>query len=176
MEKLREIVLFYTTHLYLVDYMLILLVFFLFTCVLLLCVFLRHRPIAALFIIAFDIIICFLVYIYGYKLIDNEVRTRKTAITDQKMIQSSNDLIVDFNITNNSKNNFKECKITAKIFADKIPNDNIIEEYKKKFIPFRQKSKEIKDLKKNATQFQRIAFENFNYENNYTIRLVSECF
>ncbi|EOB3702594.1 hypothetical protein ACMYD5_001830, partial [Campylobacter jejuni] len=28
MEKLREIVLFYTTHLYLVDYMLILLVFF----------------------------------------------------------------------------------------------------------------------------------------------------
>ncbi|EOH7536835.1 hypothetical protein ACMC30_001735, partial [Campylobacter jejuni] len=23
---------------------------------------------------------------------------------------------------------------------------------------------------------QRIAFENFNYENNYTIRLVSECF
>ncbi|HHP5637582.1 TPA: hypothetical protein ACSC0N_001080, partial [Campylobacter jejuni] len=41
MEKLREIVLFYTTHLYLVDYMLILLVFFLFTCVLLLCVFLR---------------------------------------------------------------------------------------------------------------------------------------
>lgn len=52
------------------------------------------------------------------------------------MIQSSNDLIVDFNITNNSKNNFKECKITAKIFADKIPNDNIIEEYKKKFYPF----------------------------------------
>ncbi|KHF20174.1 membrane protein, partial [Vibrio parahaemolyticus] len=93
------------------------------------------------------------------------------AITDQKMIQSSNDLIVDFNITNNSKNNFKECKITAKIFADKIPNDNIIEEYKKKFIPFRQKSREIKDLKKNATQVQRIAFENFNYENNYTIRL-----
>ncbi|ELT9349699.1 DUF2393 family protein, partial [Campylobacter jejuni] len=80
------------------------------------------------------------------------------------------------NITNNSKNNFKECKITAKIFADKIPNDNIIEEYKKKFIPFRQKSREIKDLKKNATQFQRIAFENFNYENNYTVLLVSECF
>ncbi|EOI3678704.1 hypothetical protein ACMTY1_001752, partial [Campylobacter jejuni] len=23
---------------------------------------------------------------------------------------------------------------------------------------------------------QRIAFENFNYENNYTVRLVSECF
>lgn len=176
MEKLREIVLFYTTHLYLVDYMLILLVFFLFTCVLLLCVFLRHRPIVALFIIAFDIVICFLVYIYGYKLIDSEVRARKTAITEQKIIQSSNTLIVDFNITNTSKKNFKRCKITAKIFADKLPNDNIIEEYKKKFIPFRQKSREIQDLKKNTTQFQRISFENFNYENNYTTRLISECF
>lgn len=176
MEKLREIMLFYTTHLYLVDYMLILLVFFLFTCVLLLCVFLRHRPIVALFIIAFDIVICFLVYIYGYKLIDSEVRARKTAITDQKIIQSSNTLIVDFNITNASKKNFKICKITAKIFADKLPNDNIIEEYKKKFIPFRKKSREIQDLKKNATQFQRISFENFNYENNYTTRLISECF
>ncbi|HDZ5035892.1 TPA: DUF2393 domain-containing protein [Campylobacter jejuni] len=176
MEKLREIVLFYTTHLYLVDYMLILLVFFLFTCVLLLCVFLRHRPIVALFIIAFDIVICFLVYIYGYKLIDSEVRARKTAITDQKIIQSSNTLIVDFNITNASKKNFKICKITAKIFADKLPNDNIIEEYKKKFIPFRKKGREIQDLKKNATQFQRISFENFNYENNYTTRLISECF
>ncbi|HDZ5065146.1 TPA: DUF2393 domain-containing protein [Campylobacter jejuni] len=176
MEKLREIVLFYTTHLYLVDYMLILLVFFLFTCVLLLCVFLSHRPIVALFIIAFDIVICFLVYIYGYKLIDSEVRARKTAITDQKIIQSSNTLIVDFSITNASKKNFKICKITAKIFADKLPNDNIIEEYKKKFIPFRKKSREIQDLKKNTTQFQRIAFENFNYENNYTTRLISECF
>ncbi|EOI6520241.1 hypothetical protein ACMUWI_001858, partial [Campylobacter coli] len=36
MERLKEIVHFYTTHLYLVDYMLILFVFFLFTCVLLL--------------------------------------------------------------------------------------------------------------------------------------------
>lgn len=176
MEKLKEIVYFYTTHLYLVDYMLILLVFFLFTCVLLLCVFLRHKPTIALFIIAFNMIICFLVYIYGHKLIDEEVRARKTAIIDQKIIQSSGALIVDFNISNNSKNNFKICKITAKIFKDKLANDNFIEEYKNKFIPFRQKSREILDLKKNTTQFQRISFENFTYENNYTIRLNSECF
>ncbi|EKY2861711.1 hypothetical protein QHW76_001695, partial [Campylobacter coli] len=62
MERLKEIVHFYTTHLYLVDYMLILFVFFLFTCVLLLCIFLRHKPVAALLIIALNIIICFLIY------------------------------------------------------------------------------------------------------------------
>ncbi|EGH8264312.1 DUF2393 family protein, partial [Campylobacter jejuni] len=43
-------------------------------------------------------------------------------------------------------------------------------------IPFRQKSREIFNLKKNTTQFQRISFDNFNYDNNYTIRLNSECF
>uniref|UniRef100_UPI0036732FE5 DUF2393 family protein n=1 Tax=Campylobacter coli TaxID=195 RepID=UPI0036732FE5 len=176
MEKLRQIVLFYTTHLYLVDYMLILLVFFLFTCILLLCVFLRRRPVVALFIIAINIVICFLVYIYGYKFIDQEVRSRKTVITDQKILRSLNALVINFNITNTSKNNFKKCKITAKIFADELSNDNILEKYKKKFLPLRQKSKSIINLDKNTTQFQRISFENFNYDNNYTIRLNSECF
>ncbi|EHH1750760.1 DUF2393 family protein, partial [Campylobacter coli] len=48
--------------------------------------------------------------------------------------------------------------------------------YKNQLIPFRQKSREIFNLKKNTTQFQRISFDNFNYDNNYTIRLNSECF
>ncbi|HEB9336847.1 TPA: DUF2393 family protein [Campylobacter coli] len=176
MERLKEIVHFYTTHLYLVDYMLILFVFFLFTCVLLLCIFLRHKPVAALLIIALNIIICFLVYTYGYKLIDSQARSRKTTIIEQKFIQSSGALIIDFNITNTSKNDFKQCKIIAKIFKDKLPQDSLINTYKNKFIPFRQKSREIFNLKQNTTQFQRIAFDNFNYDNNYTIRLNSECF
>ncbi|EFB0886039.1 DUF2393 family protein [Campylobacter coli] len=176
MERLKEIVHFYTTHLYLVDYMLILFVFFLFTCVLLLCIFLRHKPVAALLIIALNIIICFLIYIYGYKFIDSEVRSRKTTIVEQKFIQSSEALIIDFNITNTSKNDFKQCKVIARIFKDKLPEDNLINEYKNQLIPFRQKSREIFNLKKNTTQFQRISFDNFNYDNNYTIRLNSECF
>ncbi|BEJ67264.1 hypothetical protein B10307_02150 [Campylobacter coli] len=127
-------------------------------------------------IIALNIIICFLIYAYGYKFIDSEVRSRKTTIVEQKFIQSSEALIIDFNITNTSKNDFKQCKVIARIFKDKLPEDNLINEYKNQLIPFRQKSREIFNLKKNTTQFQRIAFENFNYENNYTIRLVSECF
>ncbi|EJN2099708.1 DUF2393 family protein [Campylobacter coli] len=176
MERLKEIVHFYTTHLYLVDYMLILFVFFLFTCVLLLCIFLRHKPVAALLIIALNIIIYFLIYAYGYKFIDSEVRSRKTTIVEQKFIQSSEALIIDFNITNTSKNDFKQCKVIARIFKDKLPEDNLINEYKNQLIPFRQKSREIFNLKKNTTQFQRISFDNFNYDNNYTIRLNSECF
>ncbi len=154
MERLKEIVHFYTTHLYLVDYMLILFVFFLFTCVLLLCIFLRHKPVAALLIIALNIIICFLIYTYGYKFIDSEVRSRKTTIVEQKFIQSSEALIIDFNITNTSKNDFKQCKVIARIFKDKLPEDNLINEYKNQLIPFRQKSREIFNLKKIQLNFK----------------------
>lgn len=176
MENLRQLVLFYVNHLYLVDYMLILLVFFLFTCVCLLCVFLRDKPVMALTIIAFNIILCFFVFLYGYKFIDYQVRSRHSAISGQRKIHNPQALIVDFNITNTSKHNFEICKVTAKIYKDKLPQDNLLTEIKDKFIPYRKKSKELKNLNKNTTQFQRIAFENFTYENNYTIRMKSECF
>ena len=176
MESFKEFILYYTERFYLVDYMLILFVFFLFTCVLLLCVFLRHRPVIGLFIIAIDIVVCFLIYIYGYKFIDSTARSRKTAIIEQKILKTSGALAVDFSITNTSKRDFKECKITAKIFKDKLPEDSFLTEYKNKFLPYRKRSREIKELKKEQTQNQRISFENFTYENNYTIRLSSECF
>ncbi|MBK1971781.1 DUF2393 family protein [Campylobacter sp. TTU-622] len=174
MQNLRENLLFYINHFYLVDYMLILLIFFLFICVLLLCFFLRHRPITALIIIAFNIVVCFFLYIYGYRFIDFEVRNRKTNIIQELKIQSSNSLVIDFDISNNAKTNFKICKITAKIYRIGDKN-NLILYYKNQFIPYRIKSMEIKDLKKNTTQTQRITFENF-IDENHTIKLDSKCF
>lgn len=176
MQSLKESLLFYTKYLYLVDYMLILLVFFLFTFVLLLVVFLRDKPLIGLFIIAIDIIASFFIFIYGYDFIDNKVRTRQTNILNQRVINSTNSLSVDFNITNNSNKNFKICKVLAKIYKDPNSNENIIFQYKDKLMPIRQKSITLKNLKKQATQIQRISFENFTMENNYTVKLKSECF
>lgn len=176
MENLRESVLYYSRHFYMVDYVLFLFILLLFVCVLFLCIFLRHRPIAGLLIVAVDIVACFFIYIYGYRFIDSVARSRETGIIEQKILQSSNTLAVDFNITNTSKNNFKECKVTAKIFKDEPNRDNFFIEYKDKFIPYRQKSRGVRELKRNQTQNQRISFEDFTYEGNYTIRLNSECF
>ncbi|WP_270977584.1 DUF2393 family protein [Campylobacter upsaliensis] len=176
MENIKEWILFYTSHFYLADFMLILLVFLFFTCILFLCIFLSHKPIIALFIIALDIIASFLIYIYGYRFIDFELRSRITTIQNQKIIQSSGAFIVDFNITNTSKFNFKDCKVTAKLYQNPNENDNFISSFKKQFIAFRQKSKSFNNLEKGSTQFQRIAFDNFDKEGNYTLRLSSECF
>lgn len=95
-----------------------------------------------------------MIYTYGYKFIDSEVRSRKTTIVEQKFIQSSEALIIDFNITNTSKNDFKQCKVIARIFKDKLPEDNLINEYKNQLIPFRQKSREIFNLKKIQLNFK----------------------
>ncbi|MCX2683083.1 DUF2393 family protein [Campylobacter sp. MIT 21-1685] len=176
MESLKKLVLFYINHLYLVDYMLILLVFFLFTCICFLCVFLRHRTIIALIIMALNIVLCFFVFLYGYKFIDYQVRSRHTTISEQKKMHNSQALIIDFTIANTSKHNFKTCKVTAKIYKDKLPQDTFLTEMKHRFIPYRVKSTVLKDLNKSMTQFQRIAFDNFIYENNYTLRMKSECF
>lgn len=176
MEGLKENLLFYVKYLYLVDYVFIIFVFFLFSSVLLLVVFLRNKPVIGLFIIAIDIISCFFIFIYGYNFIDNKVRNRQTNIVNQRIIHSSNSLIVDFNITNNSKKDFKICKVLAKIYKDPNNNENILFKYKDELTPFRQKSVILKNLNKDKTQIQRISFENFNLENNYSVRLKSECF
>ncbi len=176
MEAFRDFVLYYARHFYLVDYMLILFVFFFFICVLFLCIFLRHRPLIALSIMGLDMMACFLIYFYGYKFIDSSARSRKTSIIEQKILQTSGALAVDFSITNTSKRDFKECKITAKIFKEPLPEDSFLTKYKNQFLPYRKRSRELKELKINQTQNQRISFENFSYDNNYSIGLSSECF
>ncbi|KAA6225174.1 MULTISPECIES: DUF2393 family protein [unclassified Campylobacter] len=175
MERLRQIVLFYTSHFYTVDYALILFVFFLFVCILFLCVFLRHRPIIALMVIAFDIIACVFVYIYGYRFIDFEVRKREIFISQQRIIPSTGALILDFDIKNTSKHDFNECSVVAKIYKDSNSTD-FVQVYKDKFIAYRKKSVNLKELKKNASKPQRISFENFNPEGNYSLKISSECF
>lgn len=176
MENFKETILYYVRHFYTVDYVLFLFILLFFVCVLFLCIFLRHRPVIGLCIIAIDIIACFLIYIYGYRFVDSIARSRETGIIEEKILQSSNTLAVDFNITNTSKNDFKECRVTAKIFKDESAQDGFFGKYKDKFLPYRQKSREVRELKRNQTQNQRISFEDFTYEGNYTIRLNSECF
>jgi len=175
-ESLKSFVLFYAHHLYLVDYVLILFVFFLFTSILLLCLFLRQYPFLALLIIAFDIVLCFFVYFYAYGFIDNQIRKREISVIEQRIIQSSGALVVNFELRNNSKRLFKDCKITAKIFKNPTSQESFLNFYKAKYLALRKKSIHLKNVKKNSSQIQRIAFENFNVEGNYSLKMHSECF
>lgn len=176
MQNLKEWLLFYTQHLYTVDFLFIFLVIFVFICILLYVAFLGRHPILAILVLLFDFIICGYLFYYGYNFIDSKVRARETEIINSRHYGESN-FVVDVNITNLSKYHFAYCKITTKIRPQLDNNASIFTEYKNHFFPLQSKSKILQNgLARGETQMQRINFENFNDDSNLTIQLTSECF
>lgn len=177
MLELKQSLLFYIKNLYTIDFVFALLVLFIFVSLLLPAVIFHQRPIIAFLFIFFDIVSCCVFAYFGYKLIDDRVRTRTVELVDENFYGGSN-FVIDVNIKNQSKYNFSHCKIIAKIYnTNSDANLSTLEKYKQSYIPIRLKSKSIeKPLAKNEAQSHRIKFDNFNKDMNYSIKLESECF
>lgn len=177
MQKIREWILFYTQHLYTVDFLFLFLVVFVFLCVLLYVAYLGRHPILATLVLLFDFVLCGYLFYYGYNFIDSRVRAREAEIINSRTYGGGSNFIVDFNITNLSKYHFRYCEITAKLRPQLDNNASFFETYKNHFLPLRSKSKVLENgLVRGETQMQRINFENFNNDSNLTIQLTSECF
>lgn len=177
MQNLKEWLLFYTQHLYTVDFLFLFLVVFVFICILLYVAFLGRHPILAILVLLFDFVLCGYLFYYGYDFIDSRVRAREAEIMDSRTYGGGSNFIVDFNITNLSKYHFKYCEVTAKLRPNLEQNASMFEQYKNHLFPLRSKSKVLeKGLARGETQMQRINFENFNKDLNLTIQLKSECF
>lgn len=175
MQRLKEGLLFYTQHLYTIDFLFLFLVIFVFMCILIVVALLGKHPILALLVLLFDFVACGYLFYYGYAFIDSKMRTREAEIIAHRYYGGSN-LSVDFNITNLSRQDFKVCKITAKIRPKLDDNASFYATYKNHFFPLRSKSKDLEQgLMRGETQMQRINFENFS-DKNITMQLVSECF
>lgn len=174
-DGLRENLFFYLKHLYPVDFLFALLVAFIFICVLLFVAFLRNSPIIATLLILFNFIFCSCLAVYGYQFIDTKVRQRAVNIVNENFYGSSN-FALDFSISNDSKYNFKYCKVKAKIYDQADANASFITRLKNEYIPIRIKSKTINELLKGQSKDQRINFENLSPESNFSVKLQSECF
>ncbi|TQR30998.1 hypothetical protein DMB92_07185 [Campylobacter sp. MIT 99-7217] len=176
MQNFKEMFFFYTHHLYPVDFVFFFLVIFVFISVLLLVVFLRNRPIISMFIIVFDFVGCACLFYYGYHFIDDFVRKRQTAVVSQRVYNEDN-FVIDFNITNLSKYNFSHCKIYTSLYHAQDENASSLKNFKNKYIPFKLKSKILdRNLSKGETRTQRVSFERFKGDGNFSIQLSSECF
>lgn len=176
MHNLREFILFYTQHLYTVDFLFLFLVLFVFICILLVVAFLGRQPILALLVLLFDFVICGYLFYYGYHFIDSKVRAREAEIIDFRHYGESN-FVVDFNITNISKYHFAYCKVTTRLRPQLDDNASLLAKYKNHFLPLQSKSKILQNgLARYETQMQRINFDNFKHDFNVSIELVSECF
>ena len=87
-----------------------------------------------------------------------------------------NNLSIDFNITNLSRQDFSYCEVTAKLRPKLDENASFFITYKNHFFPLRSKSRNLeRGLLRGETQMQRINFENFG-DKNITMQLTSECF
>lgn len=176
MQNLKEWILFYTQHLYTVDFLFLFLVIFVFICILLVVAFLGRHPVLALLVLLFDFVICGYLFYYGYDFIDSKVRAREAEIITSRHYGESN-FVVDFNITNISKYHFTYCKITTKLRPQLDNNASFFATYKNHLFPLKSKSKTLQNgLARGETQTQRINFENFNHDTKLSIELISECF
>ena len=175
LQNLKEALLFYLNHLYTVDFLFLFLVIFVFMCGLLCVALLGRHPILALLVLLFDFIACGYLFYYGYYFIDSKMRTREAELIALRYYGGTN-LSVDFNITNLSRQDFKICKITAKLRPKIDENASLYTTYKNHFFPLRKKSKSLEQgLLRGETQMQRISFENFT-DKNITTDITSECF
>lgn len=177
MQNLKEWLLFYTQHLYTIDFLFLFLVIFVFMCILLVVAFLGRHPILALLVLIFDFVACGYLFYYGYDFIDSRVRAREAEVIGARTYGGGTNFVVDFNITNLSQHHFKYCEITAKLRPNLDNNASFFEVYKNHFFPLYKKSKILENgLARFETQMQRINFENYDKDLNLTIQLTSECF
>lgn len=175
-QNLREFLLFYLNHFYMVDFLFFALLAIVFLFLLVLALILRAYALLSLFFILLDFVICGFLFYYGYNFLDKEMRTRSAEIFSQKIYTNSN-LIVDFNISNLSNHDFEFCKVKVSIFKSPKEHENIILQYKNRYLPILSKTKELQDgLSAGEVKLERISFENFNSENNFSAQLKSECF
>lgn len=176
MHNIKEFLLFYLHHFYLIDYLFFALLAIVFILFLFFAFLLRTRPIIALCVIVFDFIACFLLFYYGYAFIDSKMRARSAEIISQK-IYTNSALVIDFNLTNLSSKDFTYCRVDFDLYKNSDDKESTISKYQKHYFPFIKKSKILdQNLSSKETQIQRISFENFGNDNNFSVKIKSECF
>ncbi|MFT7860954.1 MAG: DUF2393 domain-containing protein [Sulfurimonas sp.] len=154
------------------DYLLFGGVLFLFLLLIILALVLRERLKTAivLVLLAFSIIV--VGPTYGYVKLHQYIFKNKVEILSQKKLNFVEAVVLKGEITNISKRDFSECKITAsayKLTSNKFKN------YIYELKPFQKMSIVRGELLKGETKEFKMILEPFHYEKNYNISLEANC-
>jgi hypothetical protein len=154
------------------DYILFGSVFVLFILFIVLAILLRKRVILALFFVLFAFAIFMLGPTLGYIKMHEYLFKNSVELISQKRLTFSEAVVVKGKITNESKFDFKSCKITAsayKVTSNKYKN------YIYKLKPFKNMSIVEYDIPKGQTKDFKIIVEPFRYKKDYNISLGAKC-
>ncbi|EAJ0334928.1 DUF2393 family protein [Campylobacter lari] len=175
-QHIREQMIFYTTHLHLVDFLLMALVVFFFIITLFLALIIRNKPAFAFTVIFLGILCSVGIAYLGYFLIDTKVRSRITSLDNAQFFVYDNSLSVDYSLTNTSKKSFRYCKLKVEVFKKSDDNStfkNLIHTIK----PLRSKSTMIeKIINPQQTINLKTKFSDFKEGQNFDIEINSKCF
>ena len=93
-------------------------------------------------------------------------------LTSQKRLTFTEAIVVKGTLTNESKKNFKSCKITASVYAVTF---NKYKNYLKKLKPFKKMSIIEENIAVSRTREFKIIVEPFTYSKDYNISLGADC-
>jgi hypothetical protein len=154
------------------DYILFGVSFILFILFIILALLLRKRLFIALFFVLLGFATLMLGPTLGFMQMHKYLFKNSTKILSQKKLNFVEAVVVKATLTNESKFDFSECKITAKVYK---VSKNKYKNYLFKFKPLKKMSILEYDLPKGQTRELKIIIEPFKYKKDYNISLGAEC-
>ncbi len=154
------------------DYILFGSVFILFLLFLILAIVVRKKVALSVFLVIFSFIFLFISPIIGYKQMHKFLFKNSTTLISQKKLNFTKAVVVKGILKNESKFDFKSCKITASAYK---VSGNAIKDMIFPFNPFKKMSILEYDIKKGDEREFKIIVEPFTYSKDYNISIGASC-
>ena len=162
----------FINELILYDYILFGTIFVLFILFIILGIILRRKMGLAIFLILLAFAIVFLGPTLGYKEMHKFLFKNSITITTQKKLTFTKAIVIKGVLTNESKFNFKSCKITASAYK---LSKNPIKKYIYPFKPIKKMSIIELDIPKGSSKEFKMFIEPFTYSKEYNISIGANC-
>jgi len=154
------------------DYILFGSVFALFLLFIILAILLRKKLGVAVFLTVFSFVLLFIAPIVGYVEMHKFLFKNSTVLISQKKLNFTKAVVVKGVLKNESKFDFKVCKITASAYK---VSTNAIKNMILPFKPFKKMSILEYNIAKDEQREFKIIVEPFVYSNEYNISIGAKC-
>ena len=162
----------FINNLIIYDYILFGSVFVLFILFIILGIVLRKKTFLAIFFIIIGFSFLAIGSTIGYKYMHQFLYKNTTTLTSQKKLEYTKAIVIKGDIKNESKFNFKRCRVTAR--AHKV-SKNKYKNYILKFKTIQKSSIVLENIKKGESREFKFFIEPFSYKHDYNISISSEC-
>ncbi len=159
-------------NLILYDYILFGSVLLVFILLLVLSILLRRKTLLCVFLLLSAFALLFLGPTLGYIKMHEFLFKNKTELLSQKKLNFTKAVVVKGVLTNESKFDFIECKITASAYK---VSGNAVKDFLFPFNPFKKMSIVEEDIPKGNSRDFKIIVEPFTYSKEYNISLEASC-